>query len=310
MNWEAINFDWNHLRAFHATVEEGSLSAAAKVLGMTQPTLSRQVSALEADLNVTLFDRVGQRLVLTDSGRKLVEHVEAMSHAALDFSLAVSGQSQQIEGTVVISASQLDAANRLPRIIAELCRQEPRITIEVVVTNETSDLLRREADIAIRSFRPTQDDLIARKLGEETIWFYGAQSYVQQLPDSLNREQPGSLKIIGFDRSSAVTDLLNEQGWNLKPDNFQLLTSFQMLQLNVCKQGLGLIFYPEDMGDADPDLVRAFRDDKPIMTLPVWLVCHQELRTSKRVRRVFDFIANALAESLQQTALAEGKENQ
>ncbi len=298
MNWESVNFDWNHARAFYVTVQEGSLSAAAKALGVTQPTLSRQVAALEAEIEITLFERVGQRLVLTDSGAKLVEHVSSMSKAALQFSLAAGGQSQQIEGSVVISVSQLDAAFRLPKIIAALHREEPLINIEVIVSNEPSDLLRREADIAIRNFHPTQNDLIAKKLGDEVIRLYGTPAYCETLPESPDAADLHTMQIIGFDRSRAVTDILNDQGWNLGKDNFQLLTSFQLLQLGLCKEGLGLIFFPEDMGDADTDLVRAFEEAEPLMTLPVWLVCHQELRTSLRVRRVFDFIADRMTQNL------------
>jgi DNA-binding transcriptional LysR family regulator len=142
INWKSINFDWNRTRAFLVTAEEGTLSAAAKALGMTQPTLSRQVAALEAEMGVTLFERVGQRLVLTDSGVKLLEHARSMGNAALQFSLSATGQSQQLVGSVVISAGELDAAFRLPKIIAKLRRQEPGIDIEVVVTNEPSDLKR------------------------------------------------------------------------------------------------------------------------------------------------------------------------
>ena len=163
MNWASVNFDWNHTRAFLVTAEEGTLTAAAKALGMTQPTLSRQVSALEAQLGIRLFERVGQRLVLTDSGVELLEHARLMGSTALQFSLAATGQSQQLEGSVTVSAGELDAVFRLPKIIATLRREEPGIDIEVIVTNEASDLKRREADIAIRSFRPTQNDLIAKK---------------------------------------------------------------------------------------------------------------------------------------------------
>ncbi len=294
MNWESVNFDWNHARAFYVTVQEGSLSAAAKALGVTQPTLSRQVAALEAELKITLFERVGQRLVLTDSGSKLVEHVSLMSEAAFQFSLAAGGQSQQLEGSVVISVSQLDAAFRLPKIIAALHHEEPLINIEVIVTNEPSDLLRREADIAIRNFHPKQKDLIAKKLGDEIIRLYGTAAYFEKQRKSLDVADLNAMQIIGFDRSNVVTDMLNGQGWKLDKHNFQLLTSFQPLQLELCKEGLGLIFFPEDMGDADADLVRAFNDAEPVMTLPVWLVCHQELRTSLRVRRVFDFIVERL----------------
>ncbi|PWR00619.1 LysR family transcriptional regulator [Leucothrix pacifica] len=300
MNWQSVNFDWNHARAFYVTVKEGSLSAAAKALGVTQPTLSRQMAALEAELGITLFERAaGQQLVLTDSGAKLVEHVEKMTESALQFSLAASGQSQLVEGSVVISVGQLDAAFRMPKIIAELRREEPLISIEVIVTNETSDLLRREADIAIRNFHPTQNDLIAKKLGEEIIHLYGSSDYVQQLPDSLDKVDFSELQIIGFDHSTMITDLLNAQGWKLGKDNLQLLTGFQLLQLGLCKEGLGLIFFPEDMADKEPQLFRAFPQTEPVMTVPVWLVSHQELRTSPRVRRVFDFVAERVARGLQ-----------
>jgi DNA-binding transcriptional LysR family regulator len=298
MNWKSVKFDWNNTRAFLVTAEEGTLSAAAKALGMTQPTLSRQVSALETETRTTLFERVGQRLVLTDSGLELLEHARSMGNAALQFSLAASGQSQQIEGTVVVSAGELDAVFRLPKVIAKLRREEPGINIEVVVTNEPSDLKRREADIAIRSFRPTQNDLIAKKLGEEVIWLYGTQDYLNQLPALSQTSDLTDIQIIGFDQSNAVSEVLNQKGWNLSKQNFRLITSFQILQLQLCKEGLGLIFFPESIGDKDPSLVRAFEQMGPAFQLPVWLVCHQELRTNLRVRRVFDFIAQELRQTL------------
>ncbi|MFT7139900.1 MAG: DNA-binding transcriptional LysR family regulator [Sulfitobacter sp.] len=297
MNWKAVKFDWNHTRAFLVTAEEGTLSAAAKALDMTQPTLSRQVSALEAELDITLFERVGQRLVLTDSGLELLEHARLMSEAATMFSLVATGQSQQIEGSVTVSVGELDAVYRLPKIIAKLRREEPGIEIEVIVTNEASDLKRREADVAIRNFRPTQNDLIAKKLGDENIWLYGTKDYLNQIPKFSDITEPGEIQIIGFDRSNSISEVLNKQGWKLSKTNFQVVTSFQPLQLELCKEGLGVIFFPEDLGDKDPNLVRAFEQLGPAFQLPVWLVCHQELRTSLRVRRVFDFIADDLSHS-------------
>ena len=291
MTWKSVNFDWNHIRAFLVTAEEGTLSAAAKELALTQPTLSRQVSALESELNLTLFERVGQRLVLTNSGLELLEHARKMGNSALEFSLAATGQSQQIEGSVIISASELTATYLLPKIIAKLRRAEPGIDIEVVVTNEPSDLKRREADIAIRSFHPKQNDLIAKKLGKETIWLYGTQEYLNKLPSFNDYSELKGIQIIGFDRSSSVADILNKQGWELAKDNFSLVTSCQLLQVALCKEEQGVIFLPENIANLEPSLVRAFSHMGPVMELPIWLVCHQELRTSLRVRRVFDFIA-------------------
>ncbi len=308
MTWASINFDWNHIRAFLVTAEEGTLSAAAKALGVTQPTLSRQVAALELELDISLFERVGQRLVLTESGAALLEHARAMGDSANGFSLAASGQSRKIEGLVVISVGELDAMFRMPGIIAELRRQEPGIEIEVVVTNKTSDLKRREADIAIRSFRPTQNDLIVKKLGEEVIWLYGTPDYLANFPQLEGVSDPrqfaelsksAEVQIIGFDQSTAVSDALSPQGWQLSKHNFKLVTAFQPLQLELCNEGVGLMFFTQDLGDKQPGLTRAFEPMGPVMRLPVWLVCHQELRSSLRVRRVFDFLSEQLGKQLQ-----------
>jgi len=295
MNWSPVKFNWNHIRAFLVTAEEGTLSAAARALGISQPTLSRQVAALEREMGVTLFERVEQRLVLTDGAMKLLEYARSMGDAAMQFSLGASGQSLQIEGLVLISASELNAVFRLPKIIAKLRKKEPAIEIEVIVTNETSDLKRREADIAIRSFRPTQKDLIAKKLGDEVIWLYGTADYLAQLPKFSKVSELTGVQIVGFDRSSMVLDVLNQQGWRLSKKNFQLNTASQLLQLQLCKEGLAAIFFPQDLGDKDPDIIRAFESIGPALKLPIWLTCHQELRTNLRVRRVFDFLAAELS---------------
>ena len=300
MKWTSINFDWNHARAFVVTAEEGTLSAAANALGLTQPTLSRQVAALESQLSVTLFERLGQRLVLTKSGLELLEYAKAMCNSAQQFSLTASGHSQQLEGSVVISASQLDAVFRLPKIIAKLRQAEPGIDIEVVVTNDTSDLKRREADIAIRNFRPQQPDLIAKKLGDENIWLYASRHYLSLFPQLLPTAVSTDIQIIGFENSNRITELLNKQGWQLTPHNFQVVTSCQMMQLELCKQNLGCIFFPEAMIDDEPNLVRVCDETGSVIQLPVWLVCHQELRTNLRIRRVFDFIAHELQLALPQ----------
>jgi DNA-binding transcriptional LysR family regulator len=165
MDWRSVNFDWNRARAFLVTAEEGSLSAAARALNLTQPTLGRQVAALEQELGVALFEHSGRGLELTPSGIDLVEHVRAMGDAASRLSLSASGQSKSLEGNICMTATEVTAAFALPPIIAKLRRIEPGIEIELIASNSTSDLKRREADIAIRSFRPTQRDLIAKKVG-------------------------------------------------------------------------------------------------------------------------------------------------
>lgn len=298
MNWASVCFDWNRTRAFLVTAEEGTLSAAAIALNTTQPTLSRQVAALEQEIGVTLFTRIGQRLELTTSGVELLEVARRMGEAASDFSLVAKGQSQVLEGSVVISACELDAVHRLPKIISQLRKEEPGISIEVVVTNSVSDLKRREADIAIRSFKPTQPDLITRKLGEEVIWLYGTSDYLRSFSHVKASEEIQDIQIIGFGNNSPIIDQLNHKGWSLSQENFKLSTECQLMQLNLCKENLGLIYLSQDIGDIDTQLTRAFEHFGPPIHLPVWIVCHQELRTNRRIKRVFDFLANKLKEIL------------
>ena len=154
--------NWNLARAFCATADSGSLTAAARKIGLTQPTLSRQVAELEASLGVALFDRIGKRLRLTDAGLCLLEHAQAMAAAAEATALVAAGQSQEVAGRVTVSASDAISAYILPDIVVRIRRQAPQITLAIVASNSISDLRRREADIAIRHVRPTEPELIGQ----------------------------------------------------------------------------------------------------------------------------------------------------
>ena len=180
MKWQTVSFDWNQARAFLVTVEEGSLTAAARALGLTQPTLGRQVAALEDSLGVTLFDRVGRSLRLTPSGLELLDHVRSMGDAAGRVSLTASGQSQTVEGQVCITASDLFSVYHLPPVLDRLRDLAPGIEIEVLASNTISDLQRREADIAIRHVRPQQPDLIAKQLKDTTAHLYASPKYLDR----------------------------------------------------------------------------------------------------------------------------------
>ena len=201
MDWKSITFDWNRARAFLVTAEEGSLAAAARSMGMTQPTLGRQVAALESEIGFDLFTRRGRGLELTPNGIKLLEHVRLMGDAANQFSLSASGKSDVIEGDVSITASELFSTFMLPPMIKALREVEPGIEIEIYSTNEERDLNRREADIAIRSVRPTQPELIAKRLCNVRGHLYAAKSYLQQLGnppsiDELRRPTSSILRIL------------------------------------------------------------------------------------------------------------------
>lgn len=293
MKWDSINFDWNRTRAFLLTAEEGSLSAAAKALGVSQPTLSRQVAALEQELGVLLFHRSGHALTLTDHGMALLNVVREMGDAASRFAMVAQGHAGSLSGNVVISVCELDALFRLPKVLAKLRQAEPLISIEVIVTNQVSDLKRREADIAIRNFKPTQDNLIIRKLGEETIHLYATPEYLSAMPKTPKASQ---LQIIGFSDSESMLAQLNQQGWPITQANMMLCTDNQSLQMQLCYQHLGLIYLTQEVGDSDPKLQRAFAGQLSPLNLPIWLVCHQELRTNLRIKRVFDFLAAELCQ--------------
>ena len=294
MDWRSVKFDWNRARAFLVTAEEGSLSAAARALGMAQPTLGRQVDALEEELGVVLFERVGRGLTLTPSGLELLDHVRAMGDAANRVSLSAAGQSQSIEGTVCIAASETYAAILLPPIIAKLRRAEPGIDIEIVTSNKASDLRRREADIAIRNFRPTEPDLVAKKIRDVPARLYAAPAYLERIG---NPKLPYDLRhadFISIDNSGMFLKGLNALGLNLTQRNFPIFTENYLVMWELVKHGLGIGVLDGNIGDAEPLVRRALPDLEPLM-FPIWLVAHREVNTSRRIRVVFDLLAEELA---------------
>jgi DNA-binding transcriptional LysR family regulator len=294
MDWRSVNFDWNRARAFLVTAEEGSLSAAARALGMAQPTLGRQVDALEEELGVILFERVGRGLTLTPSGLSLLDHVRAMGDAATRVSLAAAGQSESIEGNVVIAASEIHAAFLLPPILAKLRRLQPAISVEIVTSSRPSDLRRREADIAIRNFRPSEPDLVAKKIRDVPARLYATPAYLETLG---NPRLPYDLRhadFISIDGSGMFLKGLNAMGLNLTERNFPILTGNYLVMWELVKHGLGIGILDGTIGDSEPAVRRALPDLDPLV-FPIWLVSHRELTTSRRVRAVFDLLAEELA---------------
>jgi DNA-binding transcriptional LysR family regulator len=297
MDWKHVNFDWNHARAFLVVANEGSLSAAGRALNISQPTLGRQIAALETSLNVTLFERVGRGLSLTESGQRLYEYVKQMAEAANGFSLAAQGQSEAVSGHVCISLSELDAYFTWPPLMETFRKVAPNIQLEVVVSNQLSDLKRREADIAIRYQRPSQPDLIAKKLGEESVHLYGHKDYVKTFKDQSPSELE-DLQLVGFDQSDQMKTYLQQQGWPIEDKHFSVLCNNQMVQFQLLKHGGCLAFLPDHIAVKHTDLVPAFPQYFKPIQLEAWLVCHRELHTSQTVRMVFDFLADHFDYSL------------
>lgn len=288
------NLDWNQLKAFLHTAQTGSLSAAARKLGLTQPTLSRQVAAIEQQMGVTLFERVGKAMVLTSTGLDLLEHARAMGTAAEALGLAASGRSQAVGGVVSVSATDAIATYVLPPIMQRLRAQEPGIAVEVISSNALSDLLRREADIAIRHVQPEQPDLIARLVREAQACFYASDAWVQTHGHPRTPEDATRAVFVGSDRNGQYLAYLRQYGLNLSEDNFSCYSDHTALHWELVRQGMGIGAMMDEIARETPGMVRVL-DDVPPLRFPIWLVSHRELRTSRPIRVVFE----ALAEGLQ-----------
>ena len=293
MDWRSVTFDWNRARAFLVTVEEGSLSAAARALGMAQPTLGRQVAALEEELGVALFERSGKGLALTPSGLGLVDHVRAMGQAATALSRSASGQSQSVEGNVSITASEMTSAYVLPPILAKLRQRFPGITLHIVSSNSLRDLRRREADIALRNVRPSDPDLIARKLREDDAHLYAAQCYLDVAGPFETVEALGSATFIGFEENEPFVEGLRTAGVSVAESAFSVTCASQIVQWELLKQGVGLGVIPEMVAEGTPGVARA-APWMPPWSFDTWLVAHREVNTSKRVRLFYDALAEAI----------------
>lgn len=294
MKWQNVSFDWNLAKAFLATAEEGSLSAAARALDLTQPTVGRQVTALEEALSVVLFDRVGRLLSLTPSGLELLDHVRAMGEAAGLVSMSASGQSQSIEGQVCITATDAMSSYYLPAVVAQLREMAPEIEIEIFASNTLQDLRRREADIAIRHVRPEQPDLITRLIRETTAHLYASTVYLDRHGRPESPADLNDATFIGFDDPGRAISFLNAFGLSLSRRNFPIVVNSGIAGWEMVKLGLGITVMAKDLAAITPG-VEALMPEQVAIPVPIWLTTHRELHTSRRIRLVFDVLAEALS---------------
>lgn len=294
MDWRSLQFDWNRARAFLATAETGSLSAAAVALGLTQPTLSRQVEALEAELGAVLFERVGRGLALTPDGRALLAHVRAMGQAAEQLSQGAHGLSQAVEGVVRITTSEVYAAHLLPPVLARLRREHPGIRLEVIASNRKLDLLRREADIAIRNATTTEPELVIRKLRDDTARAYATPALLRRLGQPRRWQDLRDAPFLGFVDDTLLAEGLARLGVPLTGADLPLRSDSHLVQWEWVRRGMGIGLITEAVGDAERR-VRRVLPDAPAIRFPMWLVAHRQVRTSRRLRLVFDMLAETLA---------------
>ena len=285
--------DWTLIRAFLVVAEGGSLSAAARALGQSQPTLGRQIAALESALGAELFQRQPRGLALTPTGASLLPQARAMAQAAGEFALIAAGQSAVLQGSVRVTASLVVSTFVLPPILARLRAEEPRITIDLVPSDATTSLLYREADIAVRMYRPTQLDLVTRYLGDLPLGVYAAQSYLDRRGTPRSREEFLTHDLIGYDRSSLIEDGFRNMGFDVGRDFFALRCDDNIAYWGLVQAGCGIGFLMDHLGHATPGLVRLdLGFDLP--RLPVWLTAHQAMRQTPRIRRVWDALAAGL----------------
>lgn len=288
------DLDWNHMRAFLATVERGSLSAAARQLGLTQPTLSRQIAALEDRLGLLLFERLGKRLQLTQAGQQLAGHVREMGAAADRVGLAASGQSSDISGIVRITAIDVFAAYLLPSVHERIRAMAPGIILEIIASNAVDDLMRREADIAIRHVEPTQPDLIARRCPDIEVGLYAATSLLDRIGRPIAPTDLAEMPFIGYPDYEAMIEHLQKRDIALRAETMSWRCASTLINWELVRRGLGIGIMFAGVG-ADMTGVEPVLPGVSPLIAPMWLVAHRELHTSPRIRLVFDALHEALS---------------
>lgn len=288
--------DWSLWQSFLAVVETGSLSAAAARLGLTQPTLGRQIRRLESDLGLALFTRAPRGLIATEAAQALIPRARAMAEAAQALSLAAAGQDAGTSGTVRITASRMVSLHLLPGVIADLRADHSDIQIELVPSDITENLLFRAADIALRMYRPRQLDIVARHLGDLPLCLCAADSYLARhgLPGdlvSLSRH-----RFVGYDRSDVIVEGMRAAGLPVTRDWFAVRCDDQPTYWALVCAGAGLGFGQRPMVQATPGVQEVpLPPGVSIPALPVWLATPADLRRTPRVALVWDRLAQALA---------------
>jgi len=285
---------WDLYRSFLAVLSEGSLSGAARRLRMSQPTVGRHIEALEVALgDVVLFTRSQQGLSPTDAALALQPHVHEMASAAEAVMRAASGGADEARGTVRVTASEVIGAEVLPQILAAFREQHPGVVIELVLTNQTEDLLRRDADIAVRMIEPTQTALLSQKIGVVKIGLYGHRRYLERhgMPQTL--EDFLARPIIGFDRRPSVTPDRILSPTPISRSLFAFRSDSDLACLAALRAGYGLGVCQAPLAKRDLDLIPVPLDIF-CFELGFWLTMHEDLKGVRRMRLLFDHLATHL----------------
>ncbi len=293
----ATPFDWSLMRSFLAVIERGSLLAAARHLAMSQPTLGRHVAELERQLGIVLFERTGRGLVATSAARSIADQARSMADSADAIARTLTGHSKQLSGSVRITASQTVATHLLPALLARFRERETGIAIDIIASNAVSNLLRREADIAVRMVRPKQSSLLARRVGEVQIGAYARTDYLRRRGVPSKPADMMRHDLIGLDRDESIIHAFAALGHRIERDSFLFRSDDHLVLWQALCAGFGIGFAATWLAEREPSLERVL-PSLSMPKLPVWLTVHREIRSSARIRAVYDFLAEGIPSAL------------
>jgi len=292
----AANIGWELYRSFLGVLKEGSLSGAARQLGITQPTVGRHIAALETALGVVLFTRSPTGLLPTAVAHTLRAHAETMERTAAALERAASSQGDEVRGVVRVSASEVIGVEVLPPIITALRRQHPHLRVELILTNRLIDLLQLEADIAVRMVRPSQEQLLARRVGLIEVGLHARDDYLQERGTPLEMQDLVSHSVIGFDQENAFIRSLAIMGFERSA--FAISSDSDLAQLALIRAGAGIGGCQVQLAKQNPRLHRVLPEGFAFK-MDTWVTMHEDLRNSPRCRVTFDALVAGLQHYVQ-----------
>ncbi len=281
------------MRSFRAVLRDGSLSGAARRLGVTQPTLGRHIESLEEALGIALFARSSRGLTPTDAALRLAAHVETMAAASAALARAAAGEAAPDQGVVRVTASEVMGCEVLPPLFASFRTANPGVAIELVLTNRNEDLARRDADLAVRMIRPTQNALVAQRIGESKIGLFAHRAYLEAFGTPANVEDLGRHRLIGYDQDDRSFRAAGALAFHISRERFGFRCDNDLALLAALRAGVGIGGCQENIAKRDPDLIRLLAESLTF-SLEVWLVMHEHVRATPRIRRLFDHLAEGL----------------
>jgi DNA-binding transcriptional LysR family regulator len=287
---------WDLYRSFLAVLRLGSLSAAGRALGLTQPTVGRHIAMLQAALGGrVLFTRSQTGLTPTAAAHDLRPHAEDMAAAAAAFVRMASGSLEETAGVVRIAAADVVGVEVLPSILSEFRHQYPSTVIELSVSNQVADLLRRDADIAVRMVRPQQKALLAKRVGKVPLGFYAHRRYLERYGYPERLEDLVHHTLIGFDRVSPGASFLEAAPMPVSRELFAFRCDNDLALLAALRSGFGIGICHVGIARRDADLLPLLSKQFKV-ELEIWIVMHNELKRISRMRLMFDHLALNLAQ--------------